>query len=151
MTQSVPGSAPAGDYTYQGKVGNYPSTAYDESSFPFSKSGVDLSAGGEWIISGWDEIPVAASELPLSFSLSQNYPNPFNPVTVIDFTLPEAQRVKLTIYNIQGQEVETLLEGNLQAGYHTLVWNAENLPSGVYFYALQADNFNAVKKCVLVK
>ena len=151
MSQNVPGGAPAGDYTYWGKVGNYPATVYDESSFPFSKSGVDVNAGGDWGLTGWDDQLDGISELPITFALHQNYPNPFNPMTTIEFALPEESKVKLTIYNIRGQEAAALLDGYLEAGYHTVVWNAENMPSGVYFYSLEAGGFKAVRKCVMVK
>ncbi|RMH85617.1 MAG: T9SS C-terminal target domain-containing protein, partial [Calditrichaeota bacterium] len=80
-----------------------------------------------------DELP---ESVPSAFKLAQNYPNPFNPSTTIEFTLPEAAMVKLTIYNALGQEVATLVNGWMNAGTHQTTWEAGNLPSGIYFYRL---------------
>jgi hypothetical protein len=85
------------------------------------------------------------------FSLSQNYPNPFNPETEIAFTLPEASPVTVTVYNILGQVVMEQIKGNMKAGYHTVTWNASGMNSGVYFYRLQASEFTATRRMVLVK
>ena len=151
MTQNIPGGAPVGDYTYALLTGNHPDLVYAEASFPFSKSGTDGTASGNWDLYGWDGPADLSDVLPVSFELKQNYPNPFNPETAIQFALPEASKVSLKIFNITGQTVETLAEGYLDAGYHSVVWNAESLPSGVYFYSLETGGFSAVKKCVLVK
>ena len=91
------------------------------------------------------------SDLPREFSLSQNYPNPFNPSTVIRFSLPQTSRVTLTVYNILGQRVATLIDGEVQAGIHNINFNANNLASGVYIYRLSGDNINFTKKMVLTK
>ena len=152
LTQNIPGRAPGGDYAYTGKVGSHPDMVFSESSFPFSKSGVDNSAGGNWELWGWrDEPSSVLSAVPTEFALSQNYPNPFNPETTIEFALPEASRVKLAIFNIRGQQVVVLAEGNFEAGYHTLSWNANGITSGIYFYLLKAGDFSEVRKCVLIK
>ena len=152
MTQNVPGNAPAGDYEYFAKVGFYPATVYSESSFDFSKSGTDNSGGGSWNLTGWDDIPAATvSLLPDVYSMGQNYPNPFNPETTIDFALPIASDVKISVYNVMGQEVALLVQGKMEAGYHTAVWNAVTVPSGVYFYRMEAGSFTEVKKCLLLK
>ena len=76
---------------------------------------------------------------PGKFSLWQNYPNPFNPETVIDYALPIRSDVKLTIYNLRGEEVALLINGNMPAGNHTTTWNASSVASGVYLYRLQAS------------
>lgn len=151
MTQIIPGAAPAGDYTYSLIAGNHPDQIYAEASFPFTKDGTDMTAGGNWDIYGWDGPANLSDALPLSFELKQNFPNPFNPETAIQFALPEASKVSLKIFNITGQTVEVLTDGYMNAGYHSVVWNAETLPSGVYFYSLEAEGFSAVKKCVLIK
>ena len=91
------------------------------------------------------------SEIPARFELSQNYPNPFNPVTEIRYDIPKTSHVKLVIYNTLGQEIETLVNETLQPGSYQAVWNAENHPSGVYFYRLVTSDFTDVKKMVLVK
>ena len=89
--------------------------------------------------------------LPLRYSLAQNYPNPFNPVTTIHYQLPQASYATLNIYNILGQLVATLVDGFEQAGYKSVKWNAENVPSGVYFCRFQTLNFSETKKLLLVK
>ncbi|MEE8405339.1 MAG: T9SS type A sorting domain-containing protein [candidate division Zixibacteria bacterium] len=91
-----------------------------------------------------DSDPIGV-DLPTVFALDQNYPNPFNPSTDISFALPTAGRVSLIIYNVLGQEVETLVDGNLDAGNHTVTWEASSYSSGVYFYRLIADNDKFVK------
>jgi len=89
--------------------------------------------------------------IPSSFQLFQNYPNPFNPTTTIEFSLPARSFVKLTIYDALGQEVETLVNEEKQAGIHRIQFNGSNLPTGVYFYRLEAGNFVDTRKMVLVK
>lgn len=85
------------------------------------------------------------------FELQQNYPNPFNPSTQINFTLPQASSVSLTVYNVIGQRVAVLANEVLQSGTHTYRFDASNLASGMYLYRLQTDNFMSVKKMVLIK
>ncbi len=90
-------------------------------------------------------------ELPLEYALDQNYPNPFNPVTTIQFSLEKAGRTTLEIYNVLGQKVATLVNGELSAGAHRYQWNASGMASGIYFYRLRSQNFVATKKMILVK
>ncbi|MBL1214872.1 MAG: T9SS type A sorting domain-containing protein [Ignavibacteriae bacterium] len=85
------------------------------------------------------------------YALNQNYPNPFNPSTTLSFTLPEAGNVNLTIYDLLGQKVATLIDDNMSAGYHSAVFNAKNLPSGIYIYRLISENFTETKKMQLLK
>ena len=89
--------------------------------------------------------------LPETYCLGKNYPNPFNPATTIPFDLPEDSKVKITIFDLTGRLVMELINENRSAGYHTLQWDASNLPSGVYLYRMQAGNFSDMKKCLLVK
>lgn len=85
-------------------------------------------------------------ELPREYLLKQNYPNPFNPTTTIEFNLPEAAIVSVRIYDILGRSVATIGEGTLTAGVYRSVWDASELPSGVYFCRLQArGNFHNIK------
>jgi hypothetical protein len=91
------------------------------------------------------------AEIPQSFSLFQNYPNPFNPSTTIKFTLPISSNVKLNVYNALGQLVETLVDKEMESGYHEVNFDASKLTSGVYFYQLQTDNNISVKKMLLMK
>ncbi len=88
---------------------------------------------------------------PVQFELAQNYPNPFNPSTKINFSTPEAGNVKLVIYNLIGESVAEVVNTNMEAGYHTVSFNAANLPSGIYFYTLSAGQFNQTKKMTLMK
>jgi hypothetical protein len=90
-------------------------------------------------------------ELKKEFKLVQNYPNPFNPTTSIAFTLPENGFVTLKIYNTIGEEVAELLNKNIEAGNHNVIFNATNLPTGAYFYRITSDNFSETKKILLVK
>jgi hypothetical protein len=90
-------------------------------------------------------------EIPQEFSLLQNYPNPFNPSTTIQYDLPIKAYVTLKIYNSLGQEVATLVDGDLNAGIHTTQWNGSGAASGLYFYRLQAGDFVDTKKLLLLK
>ncbi len=85
------------------------------------------------------------------FSLEQNFPNPFNPNTSIRFSLPETGNVKLTVYNLLGQEIATLVNGVKEAGTHTINYNAEELNSGIYIYRIESNGFNEVRKMTLIK
>ena len=89
--------------------------------------------------------------LPLEFSLAQNYPNPFNATTTIKYSLPEESEVTIEIYNILGRKVETLISGIQPTGWHSAVWDAENQPSGVYFYRLEAVDYVETSSCLLLK
>ena len=89
--------------------------------------------------------------IPKDFGLSQNFPNPFNPATKISFSLPESGNVKLTVFDILGKEVSTIVNEKMNAGYFTADWNASLYPSGVYFYRLTAGDFTETKKMVLIK
>ncbi len=90
-------------------------------------------------------------DYPNRFYLSQNYPNPFNPSTKITFALPKAETVKIDVFNIRGQKIETLLNQHMKAGIHEVEFNAENLSSGIYFYRIEAGEFQDVKKMILIR
>ena len=92
-----------------------------------------------------------SSEVPENFKLKQNYPNPFNPVTKIRFELAKSGFVKLSVYNILGQEVDVLVNGDLKAGEYEVSFNALKLTSGVYFYKIAADGYSQTRKMVLLK
>ncbi len=91
------------------------------------------------------------TETPKQINLYQNYPNPFNPTTDIRFTLASAQHVSITIYTILGKEVETILDKNMYAGDHTVIWDAKDKPAGVYMYRLVAGTTMETKKLLLIK
>ena len=88
---------------------------------------------------------------PLTFSLEQNYPNPFNPSTTIKYLVPEFSQVQIKVFDVLGNEIETLVNEEKPVGTYELNWNAENLSNGVYFYRLQAGNFVETKKMLLLK
>jgi uncharacterized protein (TIGR02145 family) len=91
------------------------------------------------------------SELPKEFFLLQNYPNPFNPQTKISFSVPKESYITLKVYDLLGREVATLVQDTKQQGEYSVTWNADNVPSGVYFYKLLAGDFVETKKMVLMK
>jgi hypothetical protein len=97
-----------------------------------------------------------AGSLPQQYELGQNYPNPFNPTTDIEFALPKAGQVSLVVYNVLGQEVKSLVDGQMDAGNHTVTWDGTNshgqsVSSGIYFYRLSAGEYNATKKMLMLK
>ncbi len=96
------------------------------------------------------EVEIAVTGL-LTFDLSQNYPNPFNPATIINFNIPEQGQVKLSVFNMLGEEVAVLVNSVVAAGPHKAEFNAVSLPSGAYFYKLQQGNSVMIKKMLLLK
>ena len=94
---------------------------------------------------------VVSVGVPNKYKLSQNYPNPFNPKTKISFELPNDSKVNIKIFDIIGREVVTLMNGNKEAGYHTVEFDGSNLSSGMYFYRIQTKEFEAVKRMLLIK
>jgi len=99
---------------------------------------------------------IVTEELPTTYSLSQNYPNPFNPSTVVEFTVPHRSHVELSIYNLLGQRVVTLVDQPMSQGTYRTTWDGRDdsggrVASGVYFYRLEAEHFVEVKKMVLLK
>ncbi len=96
-------------------------------------------------------VSVHGTQLPQEFSLSQNYPNPFNTATTIQFSLPKGEIVNLSIFNLRGQLVSEVLNQQMNTGTHTLQLDLPHLPSGIYFYRLQAGDFSDIKRMILVK
>src|SRR4030095_2802024 len=105
-----------------------------------------------WVrdVSGDDPIGLIniTGNIPNKFDLSQNYPNPFNPSTNIKFAIPKESDVRIIIYDLNGREVETLLNGKLEAGYYTIDWNGLRYASGVYFYKLVSDGCVGTKNMI---
>lgn len=89
--------------------------------------------------------------IPERIELSQNFPNPFNAQTVIAYSLPSQSHVRITVYNLLGQSVETLVNADESAGDHQVTWNAGDVPTGVYFYRIEAADFTATRKMLLAK
>jgi len=94
---------------------------------------------------------VGGDGLPDAFALSQNYPNPFNPATNVAFDLPVAAHVELVVFNVLGQKVATLIDGDMEAGSHVVEFDGSVVSSGVYFYRLTAGDFSETKKMMLLK
>ncbi|MGH7495899.1 MAG: T9SS type A sorting domain-containing protein [bacterium] len=109
--------------------------AYARSNIPLGAAAINTRTG----------------EVPTIFALEQNYPNPFNPSTAIAFSLPTNVNVTLEVYSLLGQKVATLVDSKLAAGNHTFTWNAQNAPSGLYFYRLEAKGFSQIRKMLLLQ
>jgi len=88
---------------------------------------------------------------PKDFALYQNYPNPFNPSTTIKFALPVKTNLSLNVYNTLGEKVAEIFNGELEEGYHEMMFNASGLSSGIYFYKIESENYSAAKKLMLLK
>jgi hypothetical protein len=122
----------------------------------FAFAGADVLVGtlqaGVWRrpLSELVSVSMPTTEVPASFALAQNYPNPFNPSTTIRYALPHRSRVSLIVYNTLGQQVATLVNGEVEAGYHEVTFNANGLASGVYFYRMTAGDFVQTKRLVLL-
>lgn len=94
---------------------------------------------------------VVNEELISSFNLFESYPNPFNPTTKIEYQVPKTSNVKISVFNLVGEEITVLVNEGKPQGKYTIEFNGTNLPSGVYFYRMQAENFTSTKKFVLLK
>lgn len=154
-SQIVPGSAPPGQYWYEGRIGIYPSAVWDTSGFNFTVAGAsDLRGEGivEWMNSGDDFSGVGAAPLSEAIRLDVS-PNPFNPTTTLSFVLPVLGQVTLKVFDINGRCVRNvgLGEFDQRAGMYSVIFDGSGLPSGVYLARLQAGDYAAVKKMVLMK
>lgn len=127
------------DYTYNDDI---------KSSGRFSYRLKQIDFDGSYEFS--DEISVEVL-VPVEFNLAQNYPNPFNPSTIISFSIPQASNVNLSVFNILGEKVATLISEIKDAGSYEVEFNPTNLTSGIYIYKLEAGSFNSFKKMMLLK
>jgi hypothetical protein len=150
FNQHVKGAAPLGFYDYIAYCGDYPSTVMDSSFFQVEVvEGVGSSQVG-WVLTG-SFLEGDLSDLPCEFALLSNYPNPFNAQTVIEYQLPVSSSVKLEVYNLLGNKVTTLVDGEQEAGYKSVTWDASGVSSGIYFYKLSAGDYTEAKRMMLVK
>ena len=125
----------------------------------FATDGVDTTQSGDvWNITldASDVLSVDGEVLPTVFALHQNYPNPFNPVTTLRYDLPEDAMVSITIYDVMGRRVKSLVNTTQVAGYRSVRWDATNsfgepVSAGMYIYMIQAGQFTKTKKMVLLK
>ena len=93
----------------------------------------------------------SAVHIPVEFEVSVAYPNPFNPITTIDFGIPVDYMVTISIYDINGKMIETLMNEHIDAGYHSVTWNAQNQSSGLYFLKITSGQFQDTQKIMLIK
>ncbi len=116
------------------------------------RNGVDAGWYIDFITIQQDSVSIRDdTRIPSKISLFQNYPNPFNSSTLISYELPSHSDIKIDIFDIVGRKIATIQEKEKPAGVHNVIWNAENLSSGVYFYKLQADDFEGTRRMILVK
>jgi len=118
---------------------------------------VEIASGSEIALAGnvnemsFATVTAKIPAVPADFSLAQNYPNPFNPTTSIAFGLPVASQVTISVYNVLGQVVTELVNDQMEAGYHSVQWDASQMASGVYFYRIDAGNYTATRSMILMK
>jgi hypothetical protein len=150
--QNVPGFAPTGIYYYSLRIGSTYPYQQDETGFYFTKEeGIAPATVGDWNVWETYEKAVAEANLPSEFGLLQNHPNPFNSKTVIRYQLPVKSNVKLEVYNLLGQKVAILADGEEKPGYKSVVWDCTEVASGMYFYKLSAGDFTETRRMMLVK
>ena len=135
--------ANSGDYTL---AANSPCVGTGENRTNMGSLGIGCSA----------ILAVEEEFIPMQFSLHQNYPNPFNPVTTLRYAIPENGLVTITIYDMLGREVKTLINQTQDAGYRSVIWNATNdygnpVSAGIYLYQIQTGEYLQTKKMVLLK
>jgi hypothetical protein len=122
-------------------------------NFTVSPDSVQLDPDN-WILKDIQKVPSGVTRdpfIPQEMSLQQNYPNPFNPATTIRYELSKTTWVTLTIFDILGRNVITLVDKEQPAGYYSPQWDAANVPSGIYFYRLRAGTFSQTKKMAIIK
>ncbi|MBS1494259.1 MAG: T9SS type A sorting domain-containing protein [Bacteroidetes bacterium] len=135
-------------YFYTRFVGSKQGWAYTVSS---TRGGVHTKVGGDTTHNVLTTIKESPSELAKQYKLYQNFPNPFNPTTTINYELRASNFVALKVFNLQGKEIQTLVNKKQNIGVYSIEFNGSNLSSGIYFYSLQTDNFKETKKMLLVK
>ncbi|MEA1987003.1 MAG: choice-of-anchor J domain-containing protein, partial [Candidatus Marinimicrobia bacterium] len=89
--------------------------------------------------------------IPNDFTLKQNYPNPFNPQTTIEYSIPQNSFVKISVYNLRGEKIKTVVNENKIAGNYSVIFDGSNFASGIYFYRIEAGNYSNTKKLILMK
>ena len=139
-------------WTLQSSGTNYDLYAVN---FTDAKNGITVGEMGTILKTSNGGVTFVANEnkttLPNDIFLSQNYPNPFNPSTTINYSLAKAGNVRIAVYNLLGSKVATILNENKPAGNYSVNFNATELPSGTYFYKIEAGQFSQVKKMILMK
>ncbi len=139
------GEASDSSYNVNGTVGQPAIGAVSDSSYT---NGVGFWYLQNYLLTGIQSKP---DKVPTNFQLYQNYPNPFNPSTIISYQLAKKSQVTLTIYDILGRRVATLVNQNENAGSYDVRFDGSALASGVYFYRLEAGSYSQIKKLMLLK
>ena len=154
-TQNVPAAAPAGDYEYVLRMGIYPDDVWTEDIMPFEKLEFDGASAEvhDWECSGqsFDRQLAVENKLPGEPMLVTAYPNPFNNRSTIEMTVPSAGEVRLSVFDVQGRRVAELAGGYYSAGKHSVVFEAGDLTSGIYFIKYTALGQTYAQKLLLVK
>ena len=135
--------------------------APDSANYQLAENSPCIGTGLEGANMGANEVGCGALSIdnylmPTEFALHQNYPNPFNPVTTLRYDIPEDALVNITIYDMMGRQVKTLINDEQTAGHRSIQWNATNdkgapVSAGLYLYTIQAGKFRQTKKMVLLK
>jgi len=115
------------------------------------QSNLNSNVYGETPITSGDATVLDKNAVPEYFSLSKNYPNPFNPVTNIDFSIPSDSHILISVYDMQGREIETLVNDFYQTGYYTINWDAKDNASGIYILNMTTNKFSTNQKLMLIK
>ena len=136
-------------------MGQYPDFVWASSEFQFEKletGDSDPSYSEADLVDAFDLWTVSADDPVVeSYAILQNYPNPFNPSTTVSFYIPDTMPVKLMVYNVQGQLVADLVDDIIHEGSHEVVFDASQLPSGIYFCRMIAGDASTVKKMMFLK
>ncbi len=144
-------------FTYRSQypviLGESPQVAFRSSVYQYGSWGMATTDFEMRVVVDYGMVGVDNDEnqIPTEFGLAQNYPNPFNALTVLNFAVTQSGHVKLSVYNILGQHVATLVDGHYEAGRYAISWNAGDLPSGVYFARLEAQDRSENVKMMLLK
>ncbi|MEM1044229.1 MAG: choice-of-anchor D domain-containing protein [Bacteroidota bacterium] len=169
LVQTVPGAAPAGNYTYAGYVGDFAGLAVtDRDTFGGQKAAgrTAMSGDGEWTVrdaatgkpveagdvwQGVGGVAASSSAMPTAFGLSAAYPNPFRQQTEVALDVPVAGEVRVSVFDVLGRQVAVLLAGEVEAGTHTVRFDAGSLPSGVYLVRAEAAGLAEAQRVTLVR
>lgn len=111
------------------------------------------AGGGIWkrSLSQITSVESMLNNFPVNFTLQQNYPNPFNPSTQITYSIPKLSNVSIKVYDILGQEIATIVNDKKPKGVYTIRWDAQNVPTGLYFYRLVTGEYELIKKMIITK
>lgn len=172
LVQSVPGNAPAGSYSYNGYVGTFPNASMDGDAFPVTKTAAQFDARSEapslsawavadavtgeavtaritWTLDGTLEA-APSTPVPAVPVLAAAYPNPFRSTTALRVELPESTQVHLTVHDVLGRQVATLVDEALGVGRHEIGFDGSTLPSGIYLVRMEAGSFGAAQRITLI-